>query len=236
MESRTKGRVFAVLLGGGTGSRLGADIPKQLLPLGGRPVFAWSLHAFSQCSVVDEIIVVSHPDFLEDIASIINQSSVDKPSRLVEGGHTRQQSVYNALISGHFEKNDILLFHDMARPFVDGRIIEECAAASAGNGAAGTYMPITDTPAIVKEGKVISAPPRDSLFCAQTPQGFRFELIKEAHESANSEGKAYTDDITMLIASGVKPAVVKGSPVNFKITTLTDYRLAQITAEELCNG
>lgn len=224
---------YAVILAGGKGLRVGGDIPKQLLPLAGRPVLRWSVEAFHSVKDIHRIIIVGEKNSLETIRGILPQSDFPKIIKFIEGGAERSDSSYNALVSADFYPDDIILFHDAARPFISPEIISNTIALVTKSGAAGVYIPAVDTVTVAENGAVASIPERKNVFYAQTPQGFRYGLIREAHEKYRSGELSIkvTDDVALAMASGHEVKIVEGSVSNFKITTDLDYRIAEFIAQ-----
>jgi 2-C-methyl-D-erythritol 4-phosphate cytidylyltransferase len=229
--------VYAVILAGGQGSRLGAETPKQLMPLAGRPVIAWSLDLFSSADCVDGIIVVSHADTRGSVELLLGDRAFRKVIAVVDGGETRQGSVWNALVSRSFEDDDVVLLHDAARPFASDAVAVRCIDEARRHGAAGTYVKAVDTIAATEGGFVSSIPPRDSLYLAQTPQAFRYGFIRRAHERARANGMFdATDDAGLALDAGYMVKVVQGDYRNIKITTAFDLETARIIAGKIRNG
>ncbi len=224
---------YAVILAGGKGLRVGGDVPKQLLNLAGKPVIRWSVEAFHSVKEIHRIIIVGEINSLEKIRGMLPQSDFPKIIRFIEGGAERFDSSYNALVSGDFFPEDIILFHDAARPFISAEIIRNTVTEIAQSGAAGVYIPAVDTVTVAENGAVVSIPERKNVFYAQTPQGFRYGLIREAHEKYRSckNSIKVTDDVALAMASGHVVKVVEGSISNFKITTDLDYRIAEFIAQ-----
>ena len=224
--------IYAVILAGGKGLRLGGDIPKQLLPLAGKPVIRWSAETFQSVDEIDFIIVVGERNSLETIKSMLPEQDFPKIISFIEGGAERSDSSYNALLSREFSDDDIILFHDAARPFITADIIRAMITEIKVSGAAGIYIPAVDTVTIAENSKVITIPERRQVFYAQTPQGFRYNLIKSAHEKykkGHLRIKA-TDDVSLVMAIGHDVKLVNGTALNFKITTDFDYRIAEFIA------
>ena len=224
--------IYAVILAGGKGLRLGGDIPKQLLPLAGKPVIRWSAETFQSVDEIDSIIVVGEKNSLETIKNMLPVQDFPKVISFIEGGAERSDSSYNALLSREFSDDDIILFHDAARPFITADIIRAMITEIKVSGAAGIYIPAVDTVTIAENSKVITIPERRQVFYAQTPQGFRYNLIKSAHEKykkGHLRIKA-TDDVSLVMAIGHDVKLVNGTALNFKITTDFDYRIAEFIA------
>lgn len=222
---------YAIILAGGSGLRLDDRTPKQFLPLGDKPVMAWSMESFAACEEIDHIIAVLPARHLRQAELLIQEHAIQKIIKLVPGGDTRQESASNALASLPFEDNDIILIHDAARPFIRQETIRACVTETRTHGAAGVYVPVQDTVAEIRDMFVASVPPRDSLFSAQTPQAFRYSVINAAHQSARQNGIIATDDISLVHAAGFRVKMVTGELSNFKITTALDYQSARRLAE-----
>jgi len=230
-------KVYAVILAGGKGLRLGADIPKQFLPLGKIPVILWSIKTFSEIKSIDHIIIVSPEDELERLDNLLKEHPYPKILKTISGGTTRQGSAHNALTCCDFNDNDIIIFHDAARPFITADIIENCIDETRKNGAAGVYIPATDTITEIESGEVKSIPARENLFYTQTPQCFQYHIIRDAHERAlKKHDKTFTDDVSMVIDAGYTVVKVEGHSTNFKITNAFDYELAKWNISRSDNG
>lgn len=225
-------KIFAFILAGGTGTRLSGNTPKQFLPLGGKPVIARPLEVFSSVDAITGIIVTAPEEFLDETRRIIEEYGFAKVIAVIAGGATRQGSVWNALTCRGFGDDDIVLVHDAARPFVTAGVIMECVNAVRTHGAAGVYVPSTDTVTEVDEGVVSAVPLRHRFYLTQTPQGFRYAVIRTAHEKARGVGIFNaTDDVTLAIDAGYKVKVVEGDRRNIKITTAFDYDIARLMIE-----
>ncbi|HOP61743.1 MAG TPA: 2-C-methyl-D-erythritol 4-phosphate cytidylyltransferase [Spirochaetota bacterium] len=225
---------YAVILAGGKGLRLGGDVPKQVLPLGGKPVITWSAEAFHSVDEIDHIIVVAEKSSLKTVKEMLPAVNFPKIIRFIEGGKERSDSSYNALVSGEFNTDDIFLFHDAARPFVTADMIKAEIEEVRLSGAAGIYIPAVDTVTVAESGVVSSIPDRRDVYYAQTPQGFRYNIIKDAHEKYR-RGEldiTVTDDVSLVMAAGHDVKLVNGSVMNFKITTDYDYRIAEFIASK----
>ncbi len=214
--------VAAIIVGGGKGERAGADRPKQFLDLGGgRTMLDLTVHAFLSCAQVDEVVVAVPRGFADRVPAT---------SRLqvVEGGARRQDSMANALARVSAE-TDIVLVHDAARPFVSEAIIIATIAAAAQHGAAIVALSVRDT---VKRTSGAGASrtirdtlPRDEIVLAQTPQGFRRDILSAAMAAARDLD--VTDEAMLVERAGIPVHVVEGDPANMKITTPEDVALAR---------
>ena len=227
-------RMVAVVLGGGTGQRIGAALPKQLLKLDGRTLVEHCVAAFEQAPGIDETLVVMAPGYVEQVRVMLADGGHVKVTRVIEGGVTRADSTRAALGAvagtGGDPADCGVLLHDAARPFVDQRIIADCVASLGLHEAAGVAVPTSDTIVVADHGVMHSMPRRETLFRCQTPQCFRLSVITRAHELAAADPDfAPTDDCGVLLRylPGVKVHIVQGSERNIKITYPQDLILAE---------
>ena len=227
-------RNIAVVLAGGSGQRFGTALPKQFLPLAGRTVIEHSIEVFEQNSGIDEIAVVMHPDHITQMQEIIDCNRWQKVRKLLPGGAERHLSTLAAInaYEGIAEAN--LIFHDAARPAISQRIINETVAALRIHQAVAVAVPATDTVFEVTEnGDFITAIPiRKRLRCAQTPQAFRLDVIRNAYRKALKDPQfASTDDCGVLLkyCPEVPIFIVSGEPTNIKLTYPDDAALLERT-------
>lgn len=222
----------AIVLAGGSGKRMGTKIHKQYLQLGGKPVLYYSLKAFQECSLIDEIILVTGSGEEEYCRrEIVEKYSVAKVKKIVCGGRERYDSVWNGLQE---TREGYVFIHDGARPFVDDDTIRrgyECVCKDA---ACAAGKPVKDTIKIINENKIVTdTPERSAVWMIQTPQVFDTRLIKEAYfilmngESPNI--RRITDD-AMVVETMIKcpVRVFEGSYKNIKITTPEDLEIAEV--------
>ena len=207
---------------------------KQFAELGGTPIVIHTLRQFAACADVTEIHVALRPGEIANFRALLGNAGKDileKKVELVEGGEHRQQSVANALASVSAAADDIVLVHDAVRPFVTWEVIGEVIQAAQKYGAAIAGLPASDTVKQVErtaEGALIKATiPREKVVMAQTPQGFRYEVLKKAFDEAAADGFMGTDEASLVERSGHPVAVVMGSARNIKITTPADLELAE---------
>jgi 2-C-methyl-D-erythritol 4-phosphate cytidylyltransferase len=227
-------RMVAVVLGGGTGQRLGAAMPKQLLTLGGRTLIEHCVAAFEQAPGVDEILVVMARGYTEQVRAMLADGGYHKVTAVIEGGVTRPDSTRAALAAVAANGGDPagcgVLLHDAARPLVDQRIIADCVAALGRYQAAGVAVPASDTIVITDNGVMHSMPRRETLWRCQTPQCFRLAVIARAHELAAADPDfAPTDDcgVVLRYLPGVEVHIVQGSERNIKVTYPQDLVVAE---------
>lgn len=212
---------YAVVLAGGTGSRVGKGTPKQFLLINGKEILVYSLEAFSYCKEIDEIILVSHPDYVKQCEELISKYNIGKVVAIVDGGETRQDSVKNGVMKvKSFESGDaIVLVHDSARPLVKESIIKDNIKAVKEHGSSTTAIPVVDSVYIVENNEVNSCLDRSRIFLAQTPQCALLSLFIKAYEKCKS---VYSDEAGLLSCIGVKPKIVFGDALNAKITYEND--------------
>ncbi|MDL2224959.1 2-C-methyl-D-erythritol 4-phosphate cytidylyltransferase [Eubacteriales bacterium OttesenSCG-928-M02] len=219
--------VYALILAGGTGTRVGGDMPKQFLPLGGVPLLARTLAAFEKHLLVDGIFLAAPPALLEESREIA--AAITKLVEVLPGGETRQDSCRLALegMAAHMGKGDMILIHDGARPFVDGETIGRCIHTVKEQGAANTVYPQENTILLSRDGIMMdTVPDRDTCYTVQTPQGFFFAELLEAHRrcAAMASPPLFTDDCTLYAAMLQKPVYLcMGTKENIKITTRADF-------------
>ena len=221
---------------GAKGKQKKAPPSKQFTELGGTPILIHTLRRFASVDAVSEIWIALRPGEIAGFRAQLESEAEDILKRKVElvvGGEHRQQSVENALnaVAAAAHDDDIVLVHDAVRPFVTRGIIQEVIDAAEKYGAAIAGLPAVDTVKQVErtaEGALIKATiPRAGIVLAQTPQGFRYGVIKKAFDEASADGFLGTDDASLVERSGHEVAVVMGSPRNIKITTPADMELAE---------
>lgn len=224
-------RMVAVVLGGGTGQRLGAGMPKQLLTLGGQTLIERCVAAFEQAPGIDEILVVMARGYIEPVKVMLADGGYAKVTAVIEGGVTRPDSTRAALAAiGPGDECGVLL-HDAARPLVDQRIIGDCVAALGVHQAVGVAVPASDTIVVVSEdGVMLSTPRRETLQRCQTPQCFRLSVITRAHQLAAADPDyPLTDDcgVVLRYLPDVPVHIVPGSERNIKVTYPHDLAVAE---------
>lgn len=227
-------QITAVVVAGGSSLRFGGEIPKQFLPLGGKPVLARTLAAFERAEAVTDIIAVVPEAYMDSAwETVIHPYALRKVTRVVTGGADRQSSVYNALRAVKPD-TDIILLHDGARPFVTGRLIADVIQGTRVDGAACAGIKSTDTLKLADaDGFVQSTLNRERIWAAQTPQGFAYTLILRAHEQARASGiPAATDDAALVERLGIPVRMVPGDVRNIKITTRVDMAIAESLLDE----
>lgn len=224
----------AILLAAGTGSRMQNEgIPKQFLEMLGDPIVVHTLTIFDTCKAIDRIVVVCHPDYLAEMNALVTARPYRTPITVIAGGQTRQDSVLCALTSLSDNPPDIVVIHDAVRPFISHEIIERSIEGAVELGAADVCVKTTDTIVEVEGDRVVGVLDRDRLYNGQTPQTFRFSVIRDAHHAAIAEQfTETTDDVKLVLRYGGAVKLVLGSYENIKLTTPFDIHLANLIHQQ----
>jgi 2-C-methyl-D-erythritol 4-phosphate cytidylyltransferase len=213
-----------------------AHAPKQFLQLGGKPILVLTVRAFLKVENIQQIFVAVRKNEIQRVQSQLREHGSTARISVVEGGDTRQESVRNALKLLPANDNDIVLVHDAVRPLIDSVTIERTIEAVTRHQAAIVGVPAVDTIKQVErtaDGAIITSTiPRERIVLAQTPQGFRCDLLRRAVEAADSDGFVGTDEASLVERLGIDVAVVLGSPRNFKITQPGDLALAEFYLQQ----
>jgi len=220
-------KAVAIIPAGGAGKRLKAHVAKQFLLLDTLPVLVHTLKVFQESTRIDDIILALPPDDIVSVRQeLIEKYGITKLTTVVAGGEERQDSVRNCLWAVRGEC-DFVVVHDAVRPFVTEELIGRVIDAAEDNGAASIGVKAKDT---IKEtgadNKVLATIPRQNLWLTQTPQAFKFELLKEAYTAAYNEKYYGTDDASLVERIGKEVKMVEGSYENIKITTKEDMLIA----------
>jgi 2-C-methyl-D-erythritol 4-phosphate cytidylyltransferase len=226
-------RIAAIVPAAGLGTRMGAETPKQFLELDGMPLILFTLRRLAASAAITEFFISTRAEDIVSLQDTVAKAGLGRPARVVHGGDTRQQSVANALAQVD-PTTEIVLVHDAVRPFVTLEQIERVIVEARTRGAAILGIPAIDT---VKEVKRASLPqdvalitstiPRERIVLAQTPQGFRYELIRDAFRAGQEDGITASDEAGLVERLGHDVYVVQGSDRNLKITRPADMELAR---------
>jgi 2-C-methyl-D-erythritol 4-phosphate cytidylyltransferase len=235
-------KVAVILPAAGLGTRMGKSTAeragtsrKQFMLLDGSPILIHTVRKFAACDRVGEIVVAVRGEDREWVAEMLAQEFPHGRVRVVEGGNSRQDSVENALRSLD-PQYELVAVHDAVRPFIDLETMHKVFDEAAETGAAIVGVPAVDTVKQVTRGtthvKIRATLPREKLVMAQTPQVFRYDLLKRAFEEARVDGFVGTDESSMVERLDVEVSVVPGSDRNIKITKPTDMELAHLFLRE----
>ena len=218
----------AIVVGAGSGTRLGGNRPKQFLELGGVPIIIHALRQFERCLAINEIIAVLPAGETAGFSSQAQEFGLQKLSRVVAGGKTRAQSVQCGLAV--ISEAEIVAVHDGVRPFVTTEEVGRVVEAAKARGAAVLVAPVTDTIKEVEGGRIVGTAPRDKLRRALTPQCFHLEILRRAYEALDeleAAGVEVTDESFLVERLGVEIVAVEGSARNIKITREEDLLLPE---------
>lgn len=221
-------KTTAIIIAGGVGSRMGRDIPKQFIPVEGKPVLLYTLEGFQRHALIDEIVLVCIDGWQEDVRSWAEQYGITKLVSIVTGGSSGQESIRNGVYSleGGASPDDIIIVHDGIRPLVDDFVLTSVIETCRERGNAVTSLPYNEQIFLVDdEISTTRYIPRETLRRVSTPQAYRFDLIDEAYHEAFSReigiyGSSYTN--TMMVELGHRLYFAAGSDKNIKLTTPDD--------------
>lgn len=222
----------AVIVAAGKGKRMGTEISKQFLPLGGKEILAHTVEKLEQAAGIRDIILVTGEDSIEDVRDMTKEYDWKKITGITAGGRERQDSVRNGLrlVSADTE---IVLIHDGVRPFVTEEIVQMSIETAGEMGACVAGVPAKDTIKVCNaENIAVATPERSTLWQIQTPQTFRRDLILAAYETAAKDGFVGTDDASLAEHCGYPVKVILGSYRNIKITTREDLLIGEAFLKE----
>lgn len=220
---------IAIILAGGSGRRMGGALPKQFLKVNNRTILEYTIDNFERAECIDEIAIVTHPDYVNEMQEIIAANPWKKVANILLGGKERTDSTLSAL-RAYTTDDDRLLIHDGVRPLVSQSIITNVCSALAEFDAVNLAIPAVDTIIEVKDGVMMAAPRRDLLRQVQTPQGFKRETLAKAYEQALADPDFMaTDDCGVVFkyhpATPIK--IVEGETSNIKITYKEDLEFLE---------
>jgi len=231
-------RIAAIIPAAGLGTRMGGDQPKQFLELDGVPLIIFTLRRLAACSAITDFFIATRGDDVVALQDKVAKAGLGRPARVVHGGDTRQQSVANALAQVD-PATEIVAVHDAVRPFVTPAQVDRVIAEARVRGAAILGIPAIDT---VKEVKRASLPedvalisatiPRERIVLAQTPQVFKYALLRDAFKKAQEDDFTGSDEAAIVERFGHEVFVVLGSERNLKITRPADMDLARFYLEQ----
>jgi len=214
-------RTSAIVVAAGAGKRFGGM--KQFAYLRGKPVLEWTLERFQAHGDVDAVVLVL-PDE-QDLKHY--RMRYAKIIDIVRGGERRQDSVWQGFRLLDAAEPEVVLIHDGARPLVDADLVSRVIAAARADGAAVPVLPVEETIKEVWQGRVVGTVDRNRLARAQTPQGFRYDVLKKILEAARRDRFYGTDEAMLAERAGIPVSVVQGDPRNIKITTPVDLKFAE---------
>lgn len=225
--------IYAAVLAGGNGLRMGGEIPKQFLSVAGRPIIIRSIDEFVKSNLIDEIYVAVSKDYFEYTKNLVDKFYHDEKIIVTVGGKNRNETLFNVLKEIErkgMNTDDIILTHDAVRPFIDRRIISDNIDCVKQYGACNTVIPAVDTMVRSVNGDYInSIPARNELYHGQTPQSFNARILLDLYNNLTAEeSEIYTDACSVFIKNNMKIHLVKGDRNNIKLTYPEDMEKAEI--------
>ncbi len=226
---------IAVVLAGGNGTRMGVtEKPKQFIEICGKPVVIHTLEAFEKNEKIDAVCLICAECYHGEMKNLLNKYSIKKVRWMGDAGETRQLSSRNALdlIKDECNDEDIIIIHDAARPLISQRIIDDNIRGVEIYGGCDTVIPSHDTIIRSLDGETLnSIPVRKELYLGQTPQSFRYGIVRKAYDEyyamEESARPVVTDDCGLVLFSGAKIGIVAGDKLNMKLTTSEDLCLIE---------
>ena len=218
---------YVIIVAGGKGLRMGTEIPKQFLEVGGLPVLMRTILCFTEYDTEMKIILVLPHDQQEYWKELCEKYGFDAEYTIVDGGDTRFQSVKNGLSAIPDDEEGLVAVHDGVRPFVSREVIDRCFDEAEDKGAAIPVVPVIDTLRDIQTGCTV---PRSNYRAVQTPQVFDLALLKKAYDRPFD--KNFTDDASVVESYGKEVTLVDGNRENIKLTTLYDLRIAELFVED----
>lgn len=221
---------LAIILAGGTGSRIDGDLPKQFLPLAGKPILHHTIKKFETHPHIQHIFLITNEGFVKQSREIVRLGGFKKVVKILNGGDTRQDSSRIGVTAADTETYENVLIHDAARPFVSTTIIDDVLEKLDTYAAVNVAVPSPDTIIAIDESNFIKdVPDRRYLRRVQTPQGFKLPFVGGAHRLALENNiTGATDDCSLILKLDLASIyVVEGSPLNIKITYPMDLQMAE---------
>lgn len=216
---------YIIIVAGGKGLRMGSDIPKQFLPIGGKPVLMRTLERFRQYSPTLQIILVLPKAQQDYWQKLCKEYAFDIDYQLADGGETRFHSVQNGLAKIPDNAQGVVGVHDGVRPFPSIDVIRNCYETAREKKAVIPVIPVVETVRHLKSDTSVTVP-RNDYRLVQTPQTFDIQLLKEANRQPYNDG--FTDDASVVEAFGFNITLVEGNRENIKITTPYDLKIAEV--------
>jgi len=216
--------IIAIIPAAGKGLRSGLSTPKQFVKINGKEIIVYTLQTFQKNKNINKIIIASEPEYFSLLIRIVKKYKLSKVKLIVEGGATRQQSVYNALLSSKADNDDLLVVHDAARAMLPDHVLTNAIQVANKKGNSLVCIKAKDT--LVKgKSSVITYLNRDEVYYVQTPQIFKYKDLSKALRKAEKEKYLGTDESMLVKKIGKKINIAEGSVFNFKITTREDVEL-----------
>lgn len=228
---------IAIIVAAGESSRMKTKLHKMMLPIHGKPILYYTIAAFYDHPNINNIVVVANEKIKKDVRSLVKKyfNRPKKKIEIITGGKTRPESVMNGMksLNKKAKENDVVLIHNGANPLVSYDEILHCIKAVEKKGACIVVHKITDTLKEVKKSQIIKTHDRNNFVRAQTPQGFRYDILNEAIKKHSKDFDKMTDDASLVEFNGHPVVHIPASEHNFKITTFKDYEHAKLIMGDL---
>lgn len=223
---------YAIITAGGKGKRFQSSVSKQLIPIKGKALLCWALKPFQTEKWIDQVVLVHPSDEKEETyLALLEQEGFGK-IRLVPGGNSRFESVHHGFSAiGEASPEDIVVIHDAARPVLSPALLKSVLETAAEKGAAIPAMAVSETLKEVSQHQVVQTVSREHLFAAQTPQAFRYGILKKAYQESGSKTH-WTDEAMLVEHAGFVVSIVPGEKRNIKVTEPEDLLLAEFYLEQ----
>tara|TARA_B100000131_G_scaffold46448_1_gene41304 strand:+ start:515 stop:1180 length:666 start_codon:yes stop_codon:yes gene_type:complete len=216
-------KISAIITAAGAGRRFGEK--KQFKILCGSPLYFYSLKTFIKIKIIDEVILVV-PSEIKTLIEKKVKTQFGENVKVISGGSSRANSVKNGVLSSS-KNSDLILIHDAARPFVNRKLISDSINACKNADGSIIALKATDTLKHSKSGYVKKTINRNEIWLAQTPQAFKKKKLLKAYQNEDYNSSVFTDESSIMEQMGYKIALVQGSSMNFKITTIDDWQKAK---------
>ena len=221
-------KVIAIIFAGGTGVRMGAELPKQFIEVEGKPIMIHTLDIFENSPIIDEIYIACKEDFIDMLKALIDRFGLKKVRSIVPGGSSALGSQYNGLTEAAKCNSDdaIVMIHDGVRPCINDDLLQQVVELTEKTGAVATCTPMFETPVVSKGGMIVEEiPKRADCYTAQAPQAFRLGELMAAHKSVRGSNPDYdglVDSCSLMRSVGKDVSILKGPRSNIKVTTPED--------------
>lgn len=222
-------KFYVIIPASGSGVRYGSKLPKQFIRIDGKEIIAYTLQKFNSLKSVDSIVIATQKKYINKLRRLVKKNKFQKVCNIIEGGKTRHDSVLNGLKVLRPDKNDFIIVHDAVRPFITVKKIRELMKEVKDCNAVIPGLRINDTTKEVSRNNIIRKTiPRENLWIVQTPQLFRYDILKKAFKKADENKFKGTDESSIVEYAGYKVKIIEGEKTNIKITTKEDIKSLDI--------
>jgi len=222
---------YALIFAGGVGLRMGSETPKQFIEVNGKPIIVHTVAVFNDSPIIDKIVIVTLSDYICKVKNYIVKYNLSKVVKVVVGGNTAMESQFNGLkyIKRTSNESDVVFIHDGVRPFINGKLLEDCLHSVQSRGNAVTVCPATETVSILdSNGQIEKILPRQKCMLARAPQVFLVNDIYSAHSIVGDKRNCFVDSASLMMSQNIRLNIVEGPSENIKITTQYDLMLCEL--------